>query len=79
MDDHTSSMFSYLGEEILLNQFSILAENIQKTLPPDHEGSQRIADQIKCLKTKRESWPENIISVWQSRVLQFFLQNRSLN
>ena len=54
MDDHTSS-FNYLGEEMLLNQFSILAENIQKTLPPGHEGSQRIADQIQCLKTKRKT------------------------
>ena len=72
MDDHASSTFSYLGEEMLLNQFSILAENIQKTLPPGHEGSQRIADQIKCLKTKRERWPGKIISVWQSRVLPVF-------
>ena len=71
MDDHTST-FNYLGEEMLLNQFSILAENIQKTLPPGHEGSQRIADQIQCLKTKRERWPGKIISVWQSRVLPVF-------
>ena len=57
---------------MLLNQFSILAENIQKTLPPGHEGSQRIADQIQCLKTKRERWPGKIISVWKTRVLPVF-------
>jgi DNA repair exonuclease SbcCD ATPase subunit len=71
MDDHTSS-FNYLGEEMLLNQFSILAENIQKTLPPGHEGSQRIADQSSCLKTKRERWPGNFLNVWQSRILPVF-------
>ena len=57
---------------MLLNQFSILAENIQKTLPPGHEGSQRIAEQIKCLKTKRERWPGKIIKVWQERTLPVF-------
>ena len=71
MDDQTSS-FNYLGEEMLLTQFSILAENIQKTLPPGHEGSKRIADQIQCLKTKRERWPGKIISVWKTRVLPVF-------
>ena len=71
MDDHTRS-FNYLGEEMLLNQFSILAENIQKTLPPGHEGSQRIADQISCLKSKRERWPGKIMNVWQSRILPVF-------
>ena len=54
MDDHNSSTFNYLGEEMLMTQFSILAENIQKTLPPGHEATQRIADQIKCIKNKRE-------------------------
>ena len=72
MDDHNLSTFNYLGEEMLLNQFSILAENIQKALPPRHEGTQRIADQIKCLKTKRERWPEKIIKTWLNRVLPVF-------
>ena len=72
MDDHNLSTFNYLGEEMLLNQFSILAENIQKALPPGHEGSQRIADQIKCLKTKRERWPEKIIQTQLKCVIPVF-------
>ena len=57
MEDNSSSTFNYLGEEMLLNQFSILAENIQKALPAGHESSQRIATQVQNLKTKRERWP----------------------
>ena len=72
MEDNSSSTFSYLGEEMLLNQFSILAENIQKALPPGHESSQRIANQIQNLKTKRERWPGKIMNVWQSRILPVF-------
>ena len=37
-----------------------------------HEGSQRIADQIKCLKTKRERWPEKIIQTWLKRIIPVF-------
>ena len=48
MDNHHNfSTFNYLGEEMLLNQFSILAENVQKALPPGHEGTKLIADQVK--------------------------------
>ena len=72
MDDHNLSSFNYHGEEMLLNQFSILAENIQKAFPPGHEGSQRNADQIKCLKTKRERWPEKIIQTWLKRNISVF-------
>lgn len=72
MEDNTSSTFNYLGEEMLLNQFSILAENIQKALPAGHESSQRIATQVQNLKTKRERWPGKIINVWQNRILPVF-------
>ena len=72
MDDHNSSTFNYLGEEMLLTQFSILANNIQKALPPGHEGSKSIADQIKCLKTKHEKWSEKIIQTWLKRNIPVF-------
>ena len=55
------SAFNYLGEEMLLAQFSILAENIQKALPPGHESSKSISDQIKRLQNKHEKWPEKIL------------------
>ena len=72
MEDQTMTMFNYLRQEMLLNQFSILAENIKKTLPSGHEGSQQISDQIQRLQIKRERWPEKIIKTWQERILPFF-------
>ena len=61
MDDHNVSTFNYLGEEMLLTQFSILAENIQKA-----------NIQIKRLKTKHEKWPEKIIQTWLKRNIPVF-------
>ena len=55
-----------------MTQFSIQAENIQKALPAGHEATQRIADQIKCLKTKCERWPEKIIQTWLKRNIPVF-------
>ena len=49
MDEHSLSSFNYLGEDMLLQQFSILAENIQKALPPGNESSQAIAEQVYVL------------------------------
>ena len=73
MDDHHNfSTFNYLGEEMLLNQFSILAENVQKALPLGYEGTKAIADQVKRLKSKKEKWPEKIIQTWLKRNIPVF-------
>ena len=78
--ENNFSTFNYLGEEMLLNQFSILTENVQKTLPPGHEGTKLIADQVKRLKSKREKWPEKIIQTWLERKTPvFFLLRPSQN
>ena len=77
MDDfHSFSTFNYLGEDMMLNQFSILAENVAKALPLDNEGTRAITAQVKRLKSRNETWPDKIITTWLQHNIPFFFQVR---
>ena len=39
----STNNYPYFGEEMMLTQFSLLAESIQKALPPDSQGQNAIA------------------------------------
>ena len=66
------SSHSYFGEEMMLNQFSLLAESIQKALPPDSQGQDAIAQQLLRINSKKEKWPSRIISLYFNRKLPVF-------
>ena len=73
MDDlHSFSTFNYLGEDLMLTQFSILAENVAKALPLGNEGTKAITAQVKCLKSRKEKWPDKIITTWLQRNIPLF-------
>ena len=47
MDTPRVNHFSYLGNEMIMTQFSLLAENLQKALPDaNNEGLKGISKQI---------------------------------
>ena len=56
----------------MMTQFSLLAESIQKALPPDNIGKEAIAKQLKNLHTKSEKWPDKILKVYRNRKLPVF-------
>ena len=64
--------YPYFGEEMLLTQFSLLAESIQKALPPDSQGQEAIAQQILRINSKKEKWPSRILSLYRNRTLPVF-------
>ena len=60
----TTNNYPYFGEEMLLTQFSLLAESIQKALPPDSQGQNAIAQQLLRINSKKEKWPSRILSLY---------------
>ena len=69
---HSFSTFNYLGEDLMLTQFSILAENVAKALPLGNEGTKAITAQVKRLKSRKEKWPDKIITTWLQRNIPLF-------
>ena len=67
-----SNLSQYFGEELLLTQFSLLAESIQKSLPPDSPGQNAIAQQIIRINSKQEKWPARILQLYRNRTLPVF-------
>ena len=59
MDD--SSNFNYLVEDTLFSQFTQLAENVRRTLPPGSEGAQQNSAQVQKLRARKAEWPEKIL------------------
>ena len=63
--------FSYLGDEIILSQFSLLAENIQKAIQPGNananDGILSMSKQIQNIKSSREKWPAKILQTFKQR------------
>jgi hypothetical protein len=55
MENHSSNAYPYFGEELMMQQFSLLAESIQKALPPENEGQRAIAQQIANINNKQEN------------------------
>jgi hypothetical protein len=68
----TTNNYPYFGEEMLLTQFSLLAESIQKALPPDSQGQNAIAQQLLRINSKKEKWPSRILSLYRNRTLPVF-------
>jgi hypothetical protein len=64
--------YAYFAEELLFSQFSQLAENIQKALPPDSQGQNEISQQILRINSKKEKWPSRILSLYRNRSLPVF-------
>ena len=69
MDPSHTPHFAYLGDELILNQFSILAENIQKAIgtSANNDGIVSMARQIQNIKQSREKWPSKILQTFKSR------------
>ena len=68
----TPNSYQYFGEEMLLTQFSLLAESIQKSLPPDAQGQDAISQQLLRINSKQEKWPSRILSLYRNRTLPVF-------
>ena len=64
--------YAYFAEELLFSQFSQLAENIQKALPPDSQGQNEISQQILRINSKKEKWPSRILFLYRNRSLPVF-------
>ena len=56
----------------MLTQFSNLAENVAKALPLGNEGTKAITAQVKRWKSKKEKWPDKIITTWLQRNITLF-------
>ena len=69
MDPSRTPHFAYLGDELILNQFSILAENIQKAIGTNanNAGIISMTRQIQNIKQAREKWPSKILQTFKSR------------
>ena len=69
MDPSRTPHFAYLGDELILNQFSILAENIQKAIGTNvnNAGIVSMTRQIQNIKQAREKWPSKILQTFKAR------------
>ena len=72
MENHSSNAYPYFGEELMMQQFALLAESIQKALPPKNEGQRAIAQQLASINSKQEKWPQRILQVYRDRNLPVF-------
>ena len=70
--DHPN-LHTYLGEELLLNQFTQLAANIRDALPPG-PATAAIDRQIIKLDQKTEVWPSKLIDTCRNRQAPVFNQ-----
>ena len=70
--DHPN-LHTYLGEELLLNQFTQLAANVRDALPPGPAASE-INRQISKLDQKNEVWPSKLIDTFRNRQAPVFNQ-----
>ena len=68
----TPNSYQYFGEEMLLTQFSLLAESIQKSLPPDAQGQDAISQQLLRINSKQVKWPSRILSLYRNRTVTGF-------
>ena len=69
--------FSYLGDEIILAQFSLVAENIQKAIGGNananaNEGILSMSKQIQNIKSSREKWPAKILQTYKQHKIPVF-------
>ena len=55
-----------------MQQFALLAESVQKALPPENEGQRAIAQQLSNINSKQEKWPQRIMQIYRDRNLPVF-------
>ena len=67
-----SSIFPYLGEDMVQQTLATFAQNMQKCFVPGTEGYNSLAETTKKLQAKRERWPEKIFQLWKSREVPVF-------
>jgi hypothetical protein len=72
MENYSSNASPYFGGELMMQQFALLAESIQKALPPENEGQRAIAQQLANINSKQEKWPQRIMQVYRDRNLPVF-------
>ena len=73
MDNSRMPHFSYLGDEIILSQLSLLAENLQKALGNQtNEGIACMTKQIANIRQIREKWPAKILQTYKERKISVF-------
>ena len=72
MDD--SANYNFLAEDTLFSQFTQLAENVRRTLPPGSEGALQISNQVHRLKACTAEGPEKILGTWRAREVPIFSQ-----
>ena len=67
-----SSIFPYLGEDIVQQTLANFAQSMQKCFAPGTEGFNSLAETTQKLKAKREQWPEKIFQLWKAREVPVF-------
>jgi hypothetical protein len=72
MENYSSNASPYFGGEMLMQQFALLAESVQKALPPENDGQKAIAQQLANINSKQEKWPQRIMQIYRDRNLPVF-------
>jgi hypothetical protein len=67
-----SSVFPYLGEDMVQQTLATFAQSMQKCFAPGTEGYISLAETSKKLQAKRERWPEKIFQLWKAREVPVF-------
>ena len=67
-----SSIFPYLGEDMVQQTLATFAQSMQKCFAPGTEGYISLAETSKKLQAKRERWPEKIFQLWKAREVPVF-------
>ena len=64
--DVSASGVSYLKRELLFTQIENVCNNVSKALPHGADGVADLVLQARQLETRREPWPQRIITVWKN-------------
>ena len=65
--EENSSVFSYLGEDMIQQQLVEITNSIQQCFDPGSAQFNNLAKYTKKLVQKREKWPEKIFLTWRNR------------
>ena len=71
MEEH-SSVFSYLGEDMIQQQLSTLSNSLQQCFDPGSQQFQTLAKYTTKIARKREKWPDKILETWRNRVVPVY-------
>jgi hypothetical protein len=63
--EENSSVFSYLGEDMMQQQLAEISNSLQQCFDPGSQQFQNLAKYTKKLARKREKWPEKIFATWR--------------